>query len=219
MRTLAMEFDSPAALKRYLHDHPGADRSKHTVKEQDEGKTRGRGELESAIAKVNYRIQKLEDLPKSVEHGSDVQPITEKEKRELDSLYKQKSELKKKTNSDAAAGKEPTAEPSRSIEDYKGGLHKALRRKDLTGLTEKEFGNLVDEYAKNNTRSVLEKEEKHLRSLGADDEDSPSNTTWNVVLQALDKVHPKQASFAACAAFEDALLSLSVVNRFQRRQL
>jgi hypothetical protein len=31
---VAMEFDTPDALKKYLRDHPDADKSKHTVKEQ-----------------------------------------------------------------------------------------------------------------------------------------------------------------------------------------
>ena len=35
---LAMEHDSPEALKKYLHDHPGAIVRKHHVKKQDEGK-------------------------------------------------------------------------------------------------------------------------------------------------------------------------------------
>lgn len=32
----AMEFSSPEALKKYLHDHPNADKSKHSVKDSDE---------------------------------------------------------------------------------------------------------------------------------------------------------------------------------------
>lgn len=32
----AIEFDSPEALKKYLHDHPDADKSKHSVKKKDE---------------------------------------------------------------------------------------------------------------------------------------------------------------------------------------
>lgn len=33
----ATEFSSPEALKEYLHDHPGADKSKHTVTKGEEG--------------------------------------------------------------------------------------------------------------------------------------------------------------------------------------
>jgi hypothetical protein len=32
----AMEFDTPEALKKYLQNHPGADKSKHSVKEKDD---------------------------------------------------------------------------------------------------------------------------------------------------------------------------------------
>ncbi|MFA6234138.1 MAG: hypothetical protein WC824_08130, partial [Bacteroidota bacterium] len=32
LRKTAMEFDTPEALKKYLDEHPGADRSNHTVK-------------------------------------------------------------------------------------------------------------------------------------------------------------------------------------------
>lgn len=35
---VAYEFSSPEALKEYLHDHPNADKSKHTVKKPEEGK-------------------------------------------------------------------------------------------------------------------------------------------------------------------------------------
>jgi hypothetical protein len=35
--SVAMEHDSPEALKKYLHDHPGANKSKHHVK-QEKGK-------------------------------------------------------------------------------------------------------------------------------------------------------------------------------------
>jgi len=34
----SMEFDSPEAMKRYLKEHPDADKSKHTVKKQEQGK-------------------------------------------------------------------------------------------------------------------------------------------------------------------------------------
>lgn len=34
---VSMEHDSPEAMKKYLHDHPGADKSKHHVKKQDGG--------------------------------------------------------------------------------------------------------------------------------------------------------------------------------------
>lgn len=37
----AMEFDSPEALKKYLHDHPDADKSKHTVKKPEQGAPKG----------------------------------------------------------------------------------------------------------------------------------------------------------------------------------
>ena len=33
----ATEFDSPEALKKYLHEHPDADKSKHHVKKQEGG--------------------------------------------------------------------------------------------------------------------------------------------------------------------------------------
>lgn len=33
----ATEFDSPEALKKYLHDHPGADKSNHSVKKEEKG--------------------------------------------------------------------------------------------------------------------------------------------------------------------------------------
>lgn len=40
----AMEFDSPEALKKYLKEHPGADKSKHTVKKKDESKDSDSGD-------------------------------------------------------------------------------------------------------------------------------------------------------------------------------
>lgn len=47
----AMEHDSPEALKKYLHDHPGADKSKHTVKKKDDDKGGGEKELGGGEAK------------------------------------------------------------------------------------------------------------------------------------------------------------------------
>ena len=41
---VAMEFDSQEALEKYLKDHPGADKSKHTVKKDDGGKGKSDGE-------------------------------------------------------------------------------------------------------------------------------------------------------------------------------
>ena len=42
---VAIEFSSPAALKQYIKDHPGADKSKHTVKKQEKPK-KERSELD-----------------------------------------------------------------------------------------------------------------------------------------------------------------------------
>jgi len=38
LRKTAMEFDTEDALKKYLDEHPGADKTKHTVKKDDGGK-------------------------------------------------------------------------------------------------------------------------------------------------------------------------------------
>jgi hypothetical protein len=40
----AFEFSSPEALKKYLHDHPDADKSKHTVKKPGEHEKKPEGE-------------------------------------------------------------------------------------------------------------------------------------------------------------------------------
>lgn len=41
--SMSKEHDSPEALKKYLHDHPNADRSKHHVKKPSDGKKPGGG--------------------------------------------------------------------------------------------------------------------------------------------------------------------------------
>ena len=61
----ATEFDSPEALKKYLHEHPDADRSKHTVKKQDGGgssggKPQARQDFESQLSPdVRERLKGL----------------------------------------------------------------------------------------------------------------------------------------------------------------
>jgi len=46
----ATEFDSPEALKKYLHDHPDADKSKHSVKKKDDD-----GEWDRAVSNESAR--------------------------------------------------------------------------------------------------------------------------------------------------------------------
>lgn len=53
----AMEHDSPEALKKYLHDHPGADKSKHKVKKQEESK--GEGKDDDMTPKPGRKEQEL----------------------------------------------------------------------------------------------------------------------------------------------------------------
>ena len=42
-----MEHDSPEALKKYLHEHPDADKSKHTVKGKPKSKDESKDEDDS----------------------------------------------------------------------------------------------------------------------------------------------------------------------------
>lgn len=50
VRRFAMEHDTPEALKKYLQEHPGADRAKHHVKKQETaGKSRGK-DPDSSVA-------------------------------------------------------------------------------------------------------------------------------------------------------------------------
>jgi hypothetical protein len=54
---LGMEFDSDAALKKYLKDHPGAEKSNHTVKKKD-------GEKSSPEKKDDGKVVPHEELGK-----------------------------------------------------------------------------------------------------------------------------------------------------------
>lgn len=60
---VAMEFDTPEALKKYLQDHPDADKSKHTVKkpEKDEGggDAKDKGELKPHQDALHKKLDAL----------------------------------------------------------------------------------------------------------------------------------------------------------------
>jgi hypothetical protein len=80
---VGMEFDSPEALKKYLKDHPDADKSKHTVKkpgdeeptqEEPGSEDKGRGEKKpeskfmSALKAFGDRaVQVLKDAPAAIQ--------------------------------------------------------------------------------------------------------------------------------------------------------
>lgn len=55
----ATEFDSPEALKKYLHEHPDADKSKHHVKKQEGGsgapKDEGGDNKPVALSREGYK--------------------------------------------------------------------------------------------------------------------------------------------------------------------
>jgi len=72
---LAREFATPEALKEYLHEHPKADKSKHTVKKEEEGKG-GKKEEPKAPAKP-----KGLDFGDTSKLGKDVtQPVKDPDK-------------------------------------------------------------------------------------------------------------------------------------------
>lgn len=76
---VSMEFDSPAALKKYLKEHPDADRSSHTVKKQksdeaDSGKSpaddpKFQQYLQRTPLAANKAVSKLHRLQKSLERA------------------------------------------------------------------------------------------------------------------------------------------------------
>lgn len=55
---LAMEHDSPEALKKYLHEHPDADKSKHSVKKPKKQVDHGPAEAEGAKAQQRFTENK-----------------------------------------------------------------------------------------------------------------------------------------------------------------
>lgn len=56
---IGMEFDSPEALKKYLHEHPDADKSKHSVKKPEKGDSEGDsgGDPEEALDKASDELE------------------------------------------------------------------------------------------------------------------------------------------------------------------
>jgi hypothetical protein len=69
MSKVGMEHDTPEAMKEYLKDHPGADKSNHTVKKQDDGgekkpesKSEEGGKKEESKGKGNSLTRKLDRL-------------------------------------------------------------------------------------------------------------------------------------------------------------
>jgi hypothetical protein len=111
----AMEFPTDEALKKYLKDHPDADRSKHTVK-KDEGGSKSKksedftpgkehhalgGELQQwhgpgtpALNEVGSHLtggkpfprKRLEEAARELEKMKDHPSSTDKDKRDLDAL-------------------------------------------------------------------------------------------------------------------------------------
>jgi hypothetical protein len=57
----AFEFPSPEALRKYLHDHPNADKSKHTVEKKDEPEKEGEPEKKKSWGE---RLKSLGDKAK-----------------------------------------------------------------------------------------------------------------------------------------------------------
>lgn len=64
----AIEFDTPKALRRYLQQHPNADKSKHTVKKQDDSPPKAedlKGQLTHFFAKVKGAAKDVVDAVKA----------------------------------------------------------------------------------------------------------------------------------------------------------
>jgi hypothetical protein len=92
---LAMEHDTPEALKKYLKEHPDADKSKHTVKKQEDkdegGKDEGGKDADAAskiVADKNTRKLLNSGQPKLVLNAlykGDLRPKDE-DREEMDFL-------------------------------------------------------------------------------------------------------------------------------------
>jgi len=73
----ATEFDTPEALKKYLHDHPGADKSKHSVKKDNEGGDKTKGDADDGappvtaqdVTRAERRHSKAKELMGKFEHA------------------------------------------------------------------------------------------------------------------------------------------------------
>ena len=70
----AIEFDTPKALRRYLHHHPNADKTKHTVKKQDDSPPKAeepeepkdlKGQLTDFFSKVKGAVKGVVDAVKA----------------------------------------------------------------------------------------------------------------------------------------------------------
>lgn len=71
---VAMEHDSPEALKKYLHEHPNADPSNHTVKGKGGGSDHGPAEAEGPKGQARFDANKkqhgeMKALLKKVENA------------------------------------------------------------------------------------------------------------------------------------------------------
>ena len=101
----AMEFDTQEALDKYLKDHPGADRSNHTVKKQEGGGGSDGGtketwaKVKSTVSEIDAFIVKKhpevvrainslgdEDQPRGLQQESDKFDAAEREYSELEGM-------------------------------------------------------------------------------------------------------------------------------------
>jgi hypothetical protein len=133
LQKAGMEHSSPEALKKYLQDHPAADKSKHTVKKEDGG---GGGEGGKA-RKVPGKALTMDSFKSK--HGDQLRRMSDGAKGELSDL------ISKTQSGDVLKGLQGL---DKALDDLKDKLSKAQKEKG--SLSKKEVTDAMD------TRQILE---------------------------------------------------------------
>ena len=94
LRKTAMDFDTPEAMKKYLDEHPDADRSKHKVKEEQEDQPEKKEPAGEKPAKAHKKTTVKKNTLKNVKKILDEYEIQD-ESDEMGELAGFKKEVRK----------------------------------------------------------------------------------------------------------------------------
>lgn len=128
----AMEFDSPEALKEYLKAHPGADKSKHTVKKHDK---------EEHGASPGHKKPSLKERLKSISSKAkdfiskapgEVRKFLTDDKHRSEVLGKAKDFIKKLPEKTYKNAKSAIKHEAKEFGDAVGGIKAVLSGKKMT---------------------------------------------------------------------------------------
>ena len=106
---VAMEFDTPEAMKKYLKEHPGADKTNHSIKKQDKPSEGEGTETEAGKSKARYSP--------SSQHKMEVKHLNLKSSLKYDSEFVEELKKSKQTLESLKAAKKRVRDTCGEVED------------------------------------------------------------------------------------------------------